>query len=194
MRGLFGKSSPPVVLLQMGDVRLRLKSLPLSKSELGAPETRRQIELLWSAMDAESQGSESVAVGLAAPQMGWLKRVVALRSDPLPRTTMINPVLRLHKPEEKILMEESCVSVRGLAGPVVRHRHVAVDYLDEEGAARRLRCSGWYAGLVQHELDHLEGVLFVDRVNPKDLAFIAQWDRSRYPTLANSEDGTFDFA
>ncbi len=144
-------------------------------------------------MDAESQGADTVAVGLAAPQIGWTRRVVALRSDPLPRTTMINPVLRPHRPEEKILMEESCVSVRGLVGPVVRHRHVAVDYLDEEGAPRRLRCSGWYAGLVQHELDHLDGILFVDRVNPKDLAFMAQWDRSRYLTLAKCEDGKFQF-
>jgi peptide deformylase len=192
MRALFGKS-PPVALPQMGDARLRLKSVALKRSEVATPETRAQIELLWRAMEGESQGGDTVAVGLAAPQIGWSRRVVAVQSDPLPRTTMINPVLRAHKPEEKILMEESCVSVRGLVGPVTRYKHVVVDYWDEEGASRRLRCSGWFAGLVQHELDHLEGILFVDRVNPKDLAFMGSWDRTRYPSLTKYEDGTFEF-
>ncbi len=188
-----GTAVQAVSVAQMGEPLLRQRSLPLTKSELALPETKSQIALMWQTMEAEAVPDVSLPVGLAAPQIRWMKRVVTLVCDPLPRTVLINPKLTVKRAGEHVLMEESCISVKGLVGAVKRAKHVSVEFWDEEGTSRTLHCAGWYAGLLQHELDHLDGVLFVDRVDTRMLAFADLWDRKLYPTLCNPEDGTFSF-
>lgn len=100
----------------------------------------------------------------------------------LPLTLCFNPVLE-HLTVDTILMQESCLSVPGLIGAVKRSSKVALTYEDEQGKKRRLLAEGFLAGLLQHEMDHLDGVLFVDRASKKMLAFDDEWWSNIQPRL-----------
>jgi peptide deformylase len=106
-------------------------------------------------------------VGLAAPQIGVLKNIIVL--DTTPRqpeskaVAMINPeILSL---EGKLTYKEGCLSVPGEAEDVDRAAIVTVRFLDEQGVQQTLRCEGLLAVAVQHETDHLRGVMFVDHIS-----------------------------
>jgi peptide deformylase len=101
-------------------------------------------------------------VGLAAPQVGHNVRLilVKLANRFLP---MINPELREFS-QEQCSGEEGCLSVPGKFGMVLRAKEVLVEFLDEAGKEQRLRLKDFEARIVQHEIDHLDGVLFVDRI------------------------------
>lgn len=120
--------------------------------------------------------SQQFACGLAAPQVAISKQAVVVEYAPaaLPCLVLHNPQLE-HMGVDTILMQESCLSVPGLVGAVKRSARVAVTYEDAAGVRRRLVADGFVAGLLQHELDHLRGVLFIDRASSKQLAFEAEW-------------------
>ena len=106
-------------------------------------------------------------VGLAAPQVGVLQRVfvVDLESEEGVRVkrVFVNPVLVAK--EGSMIGEEGCLSIPGLYADVKRAAHVAFEALDENGAPFRIEAEGMLARALQHELDHLDGVLFVDRLS-----------------------------
>jgi peptide deformylase len=116
--------------------------------------------------------AQSAGVGIAAPQVGILKQLVIIASRPTPRyphapemspTPMLNPKLVEHSDE----MEkgwEGCLSVPGIRGLVPRYRSVTVDYLDRDGQPQRQILHDFVARIFQHEYDHLQGVVFIDRV------------------------------
>jgi peptide deformylase len=81
---------------------------------------------------------------------------------------LVNPVVRL-LPGRTVSGEEGCLSFPGLRGDVVRSDAVEVEYQDLEGAAHVLRAQGWFARVIQHEYDHLKGVLFIDHMDTRDL-------------------------
>jgi peptide deformylase len=194
MNRLFPQKFIPV--LQLGNPSLRLLSTPIAADDFQSKDTLLQLGRMWKVIEDEEQQSGNNAVGLAAPQIGWMKRVLALRGPvregrtPLPDTIMINPVLRVVG-TEKIIMEESCLSVRGFVGPVSRFKKVVVNFVDVKGVAHELVAKGWYAGLVQHEMDHLDGILYTDRVLPKGLSAVSEWDGSRF-ALSQEEDGEWE--
>ena len=108
---------------------------------------------------------DAEGIGLAAPQIGISKRIIVMdcSSDdeadaPL---KMANPEL-LHANEEKAIMEEGCLSIPGHKGDVARPTGITVRYLDENNALQELTCDGLLAVCIQHEIDHLNGVLFID--------------------------------
>lgn len=111
-------------------------------------------------------------VGIAAPQIGESLQVVIVASRPNPRypdapwmepLVLINPVLG-DRSEDLLLGEEGCLSVPGQRGLVWRHRAVEVHYLDSQGASQHRWFEGFPGRIVQHELDHLFGRLFIDQV------------------------------
>ncbi len=108
-------------------------------------------------------------VGLAGNQVGVLKRVVVLdcadkdaEPDPI---KMVNPKI-IWKSEEMICHNEGCLSIPRQYADVTRHAEVEVEYTDENGQIKRRRTGGLLAIGIQHELDHLEGILFIDYVSP----------------------------
>ena len=118
--------------------------------------------------------------GLAAPQVSHSLRlfIVHLDEDPLaddyPHVSpapglgrlhvMINPeVTRVS--EEVVVGTEGCLSISGYAGDVERHWEITIKYLDRQGKKRKLKTFGWLARVLQHECDHLDGVLFIDRAS-----------------------------
>ena len=110
-------------------------------------------------------------VGLAAVQVGVLKRVVVidLYDDNGP-IVMINPVIIKTKGEQEV--EEGCLSFPNEFAKVVRPAEVVAEYTDREGNTRRVKAKELLAQAISHELDHLEGELFIDKIIPGTLEYI----------------------
>jgi peptide deformylase len=167
-------------LVEIGDPVLRRRAREVSLEELRTPEVQLLIEDLIDTRRAAH------GAGLAANQVGEPMRIAVAEVDgtnprypykpPIPLTVMVNPVL---EPLDSELVEinEGCLSVPGLRGALSRHVSVRVRYLDRDGVKRDEVKRGLTAGTFQHEVDHLDGVLFVDRADPRTLATWEQFER-----------------
>ncbi len=125
-------------------------------------------ELRRIAEDMHSAMARAKGVGLAAPQVGLSLRLLVLNpsgkaSDAL---TLVNPTLGPIRATE--LGEEGCLSFPGIYAEVLRARTIAVEARDLSGAPIRLELEDFVARIAQHEFDHLEGILFTDRMSPAD--------------------------
>jgi peptide deformylase len=106
-------------------------------------------------------------VGLAAPQVGVSKQVAVVNPEPENEKTlikMVNPVI-VSESDETESFEEGCLSVPGIRGNVIRPISIEVHFQDETGGKRELEADGLLARIIQHEVDHLNGVLFIDRLS-----------------------------
>jgi peptide deformylase len=110
-------------------------------------------------------------VGLAAPQVGVSLRIIVM-DDGKPRV-MINPKI-VYKSEEKVVAEEGCLSVPEIFENVERSKEVIVRYKDESGVEREEKFVDYSARIVQHEYDHLDGILFIDLIPPERRAAIRE--------------------
>jgi peptide deformylase len=106
-------------------------------------------------------------VGLAAPQIGILQRIIVVAPEGMRPTAMINPVIV--KAEGEQIGQEGCLSIPGLYGDVKRAQYVEVEAYDRKGNAVTFEMEGMPARVVQHEIDHLDGILFIDKADPKTL-------------------------
>ena len=111
---------------------------------------------------------DAPGVGLAAPQIGILKRVVVIDvtrdNEPKHPYKMVNPVITAHS-EETLMHDEGCLSVPEQYAPVERYETVTVEYTDENGKRQTLDADGLLAICIQHELEHLDGKLFIDHLS-----------------------------
>ena len=126
------------------------------------PDDAEELKTLIPAMYATMY--KAPGIGLAAPQVGRLLRVVVidLAPDKIPTPiTLINPEI-VAKSEEKATREEGCLSLPDQYADVTRPAWVKAKYLDEQGIRREIEADGLLAACIQHEIDHLNGVLFVD--------------------------------
>lgn len=112
--------------------------------------------------------AKAKGVGLAAPQVGLSIQLLVLNSSgkAADAKTLVNPKLTLVKGGE--LGEEGCLSFPGIWGEILRAPSLAVEAQDVSGNPIQLELSGYVARIVQHEFDHLEGILFIDRLSPAD--------------------------
>jgi peptide deformylase len=109
--------------------------------------------------------SDALGVGLAAPQLGISQRLLIYRVGPeAPVVTLANPEIEWTSDDQEVL-EEGCLSIPGITVDVERPVHVRVRASDEEGEGRLVEASGLEARVIQHELDHLDGVLILDRTS-----------------------------
>jgi peptide deformylase len=130
--------------------------------------------------------AEKEGLGLAAPQAGESLRLFILDLDDMAlkgHRVFVNPVLVLDGDEERI--EEGCLSIPGVYEPVRRFRKVEISAADEEGKEFVLELEGLLARAVQHECDHLDGILFVDRLSPVRRRML----RSRLARIREGEAG-----
>lgn len=134
------------------------KSLRLRASEIADP---MDPEIASLVQDMLKTLRENNGVGLAAPQIGKPLRLFVIEIDYV-TYIFINPVIK-NSSKDKIEMEEGCLSFPGLFKPVERSKKVTVAYFNEEGKKKRLKAKGLLARAIQHEYDHLEGILFIDR-------------------------------
>lgn len=136
---------------------LKQKSRPVSREEILNSQFKKFIKDLGETM-LKNEG-----VGLAAPQVNQSIRaiIININQKPMP---FINPLI-IKKSWRKNVKEEGCLSLPNIYGLVKRHNAIAIRYLDINGQEQQLKAKGLLARVLQHEIDHLEGVLFVDRIN-----------------------------
>jgi peptide deformylase len=150
--------------------------MPLLRIEyLGSPVLRERatevveiderIRLLIDDMFRTMYGEEGI--GLAAPQVGVSKRVIVvdLRDEGTTPLALVNPRI-VESSTQRAKAEEGCLSIPGVAAPVERPVSVVVEGLDRDGYPVRIEADGLLARCLQHEVDHIDGILFIDRVSP----------------------------
>lgn len=172
---------PARPIVRLGHPALRTPAQPLAPGRIADPEVQSLIDDMVETMH------EANGVGLAAPQVGLeLQLFVYQAAGPpeIPLHVVINPMIR-PQAGELVYDWEGCLSIPDLRGLVPRHPAVRVQGLDREGQPLDYLVSGFEARIVQHEFDHLNGVVFLDRMRDlHSLAFFAEWelymvDRSR---------------
>ena len=153
-------------ILTFPDPRLALKSTPVETVD---DEIKQLIDDMFETMYVAE------GVGLAAPQVGITKRIIVVDCGPrgeeeedgplkaIEPIAIVNPVVT--SGEGKIMWEEGCLSVPGYTDEVERSATITVEGLDREGQPLSIEADGLLAVCIQHEIDHLEGVLFVDRLS-----------------------------
>ena len=151
-------------IAQLGAPILRQTAAPVAN--LSAPQVRDIAEALFATLAGTS------GVGLAAPQIGESVRMVVVASRPTPRypmaplmapTLMINPDFTALA-DEKEKGWEGCLSIPGIRAQVPRYTQIAVNYQDLQGDIQQLELTGFVARVFQHEYDHLDGLVYLDRV------------------------------
>jgi peptide deformylase len=174
-------------IAQMGEPVLRRRAETVDPAELGSVRLRNLIEDMIDTMhDADG-------AGLAAPQIYEPLQLCVIEVNdnprfpqlpPIPLTILVNPIITplvgasgVIATADAIEMYEGCLSVSGMRGKVRRPRKVRVQALDQAGSPLDFVWEGYRAAVVQHEVDHLYGTLYVDRVEPRTLIFIREYDR-----------------
>ena len=146
-------------ILTAPDPRLKKKSKPVDTVDA---ETRQLMDDMLETMYA------APGIGLAAPQVGELSRVIVLDIDREDTKTgplfMANPEI-VEASDDDATYEEGCLSLPDHYSDVARPARVKVRYLDRDGVQKDLACEGLLATCVQHEIDHLDGILFVDHIS-----------------------------
>jgi peptide deformylase len=164
-------------ILQVGHPVLRERAEELSPEKLLSDEWQAFIDNLVETMRAAN------GAGLAANQVGTLRRICAVEvradnprypeKEPIPLTILVNPVIT-PLDESTMSSYEGCLSVPNLRGRVTRNAHIEITYLDREGTAQKRIAQGIQAVTYQHECDHLDGRLFLDRVT--DPTSLTTWE------------------
>src|SRR3954466_6866919 len=165
-------------IVQVGDPVLRQEARTLSKEEIRS----REIQDLIAAMRETMY--DAPGVGLAAPQIGLPLRLAVIEDKPeylkdappaflkererkpVPFHVIVNPQLKVGD-GEKVSFYEGCLSLAGFTAVVPRARSVRVECLDHRGEPKVIEASGWYARILQHEIDHLNGTVYIDRMHPR---------------------------
>ena len=167
-------------IVQVGDPVLRRRARELGRDEIATPAIQELIVRMRDTM------RDAPGVGLAAPQIGESIQLVVIEDPPQAHAGMtpaqlaereraavafhvlINPRLTVEG-DEQVAAYEGCLSLAGFSMIVPRWRRVRVEALDEHGDPVVKVASGWYARILQHEIDHLRGVVCCDRMEPRSL-------------------------
>lgn len=172
-------------ILRMGHPTLREAAVPLKPEQISSESTHLLIR------DMVETLHDYGGIGLAAPQIGESVRLAIIEIpggmtrygelSPMPLTVFINPVIEVLNPASAGYWE-GCLSVPGLRGFVDRPQHVRIRYLSEHGKVREMELRGFSATVFQHEFDHLDGKLFIDRITDhRLLAFEQEYERYHLP-------------
>jgi peptide deformylase len=173
---------------QAGEEVLRIRARELSREEILSPQTGELIEHMKETL------RHAPGVGLAAPQVGVSLQLAVIEDreeyhrkltpeqlrdrqrQPVPFHVVINP--RIASSESTNLeFFEGCLSVAGYAAIVPRARAVTVEYRNEFAESKRVHAAGWYARILQHEIDHLSGILYVDRMQARSFTTLENLER-----------------
>jgi peptide deformylase len=175
-------------IVSVGEPVLRAASHELSKEQILSPSTQNLIEYMRETV------RDAPGVGLAAPQVGELLQLAVIEDKleyqkalteqerkerdrtVIPFHVIVNPVLELLT-EPTATFFEGCLSVPGFTALVARAKEVRVHCLDHCGESRIIHASGWYARILQHEIDHLRGALYIDRMQARSFSTIENYTR-----------------
>ena len=154
-------------IVQAGDPVLRNGTRPITRDEIQSAEFQQLVEWMRETM------RDAPGVGLAAPQIGLPLRMAMIEDHadvpdmerkPVPFHVIINPTLSAGTTTVEHF--EGCLSIEGFQAKVPRAHSVQVEAWDHHGEPVTIDATGWYARILQHEIDHLDGKLFIDRLSP----------------------------
>ena len=147
-------------ILEFPDPRLRTKAAAVAPAELAEPAFQRLFDDMFETM------YDAPGIGLAASQVDVHKRfmVIDVTEDKSRPLVFVNPVIGARQGEQ--VYQEGCLSVPGIYADVTRSDFITVDALDRHGVPFTLEADGVLAVCIQHEMDHLDGKLFVDYLSP----------------------------
>jgi peptide deformylase len=170
-------------IVQAGESVLRAQATPLTRQEVSSEEIQRLIT------DMRETMHDAPGVGLAAPQVGLPLQLAVIedRDDylkaippaelsekersPVPFHVIINPQIELVG-DDTVQFFEGCLSLSGFSALVPRSRQVRVTYWDEHAEEKSVLATGWYARILQHEIDHLHGTLYIDKMRPRSFTSV----------------------
>jgi peptide deformylase len=176
-------------IVHAGDPVLRQQARALSPEEIKDKEIQKLIEHMRETMRG------APGVGLAAPQIGvslqlaviedrkqYHKEIsaqqLALRERrAVPFHVIINPRIRSTEGDQAVEFFEGCLSLPGYFALVPRSRSVTVECLDHRGHSKTIQASGWHARILQHEIDHLHGNMYIDRMHSRSLSSTENWEK-----------------
>lgn len=192
-------------IVQAGDPVLRKKGRELTKDEIRSGQIQQLIALMLTTM------REAPGVGLAAPQVGMSIQLAVIEDQPeylahhsaeelaelqrsaVPFHVIINPKLTLLG-NETAQFFEGCLSVGGYQAIVDRALKVRVECLNEHGEEKTIKAHGWYARILQHEIDHLNGTLYIDRMKTRTLTtsenMLRFWNNQTIEEVLAQVDGS----
>ena len=156
-------------ILKMGNPLLREVAQDFSVEEIKSPETKDLLKDMWDSLEAAG------GIGLAAPQIGISKQLAVIKlSEESGRYPDIedSEAFVIFNPKITVMDEteqgfwEGCLSVPGLRGFVERPRSIRVDFLDENAESKSIQIEDFLATVFQHELDHLNGIVFIEKLSP----------------------------
>jgi peptide deformylase len=178
----------PLEIKSAGEPVLRQTARKLTGEEVLSPATQQLIEQMRDTMYA------APGVGLAAPQIGlglqlaviedkpdYMKEIapqilIDRERKPVSFHVIINPIITFD-PNSSHNFFEGCLSLPGLTALVIRAARVRVDCLDHHAQPRTIHAEGWYARILQHEIDHLNGVMYIDRMEPRSLCTLDNYSK-----------------
>jgi peptide deformylase len=176
-------------IFQAGELALRQTARPLTSDEILSESVQRLIE------DMRDTMRDAPGVGLAAPQIGLAIQLAVIedsqdlidRMPPgqaveherrgVPFHVIVNPELTLENIAEPVELYEGCLSVAGFRAVVPRVRTVRVDCLNERAEPVTIHAQGWYARILQHEIDHLHGKLYIDKMHSRSFMTMENFNR-----------------
>ena len=176
-------------IVHAGEPVLRQPSRALSPQEISSKEIQKLIEHMRETMRG------APGVGLAAPQIGLSLQIavvedrkeyhkevsaeqLALRERrPVAFQVLINPRIQTADDDQIVEFFEGCLSLPGFFALVPRSRGVRVECLDHRGKSKNIEASGWYARILQHEIDHLHGNLYIDRMHSRTFSSTQNWEK-----------------
>ena len=174
-------------IVQAGEPVLRVRARELSREDLRGADVRQLVEWMRETM------RDAPGVGLAAPQVGLPLQLAVIEDPaesqrgiapeklaergrrPVPFHVVVNPVIQLLG--DPVEFFEGCLSVPGLTALVPRSLRVRVECLDHEGEPVTIEADGWYARILQHEIDHLHGTLYLDRMYTRSMMTVDHFTR-----------------
>jgi peptide deformylase len=175
-------------IAQVGERVLRAQARQLTREEIISDEIQRLIR------DMRETMGDAPGVGLAAPQVGIALQLAVIEDreellsslpaeelvekerKTVPFHVVINPEITLLG-DDTTEFYEGCLSLSGFSAVVPRARRVRVAYSDEHGELQSVEASGWYARILQHEIDHLRGTLYIDRMESRSFTSLDNWSR-----------------
>ena len=176
-------------IVHAGEPVLRKHTRALSPQEIRSKEIQKLIEHMRETMRG------APGVGLAAPQIGLSLQIAVIEDRkeyhkevsaeqlklrerrPVPFHVLINPRIHSAKDGEIVEFFEGCLSLPGFFALVPRSRSVRVECLDHRGNSKSIEASGWYARILQHEIDHLHGNLYIDRMHSRSFSSTENWEK-----------------
>lgn len=175
-------------LYQTGQPILRKTSKPVTLEVLRSQHTQEVIDYMIATL------RDAPGVGLAAPQVGEPLQIIivedkskyqevvplkirqAQKRKPVPLKVLVNPKIRVIESEEELWFE-GCLSVDGYLAAVPRCKSVEVDAIDRQGNPVSFIANGWQARILQHEMDHLRGILYIDKMRQKSFMSISNFSK-----------------